>query len=273
MTGELRDPALVHALMVTGGLALFCWVASLLTRNYSWVDRIWSVALPGYVLWFASRAQFADARLDLMVALAVLWGARLSYNFWRKGGYTWKGEDYRWPALEAKIGVAKFQLLNATFIAPVQNAVLLALSLPAWVALRHAGAPLGILDGAAAAAFLAFFAGEVVADQQQWRFQKEKRARKARGEAGPEFVTTGLFSWSRHPNFFCEQAMWWAFYLFSIAAGAPLFNLALAGPIALVLIFQGSTAFTEKLTVEKYPAYAEYQRRVSRLWPIKLRSR
>jgi steroid 5-alpha reductase family enzyme len=204
-----------------------------------------------------------------MAVLTALWGARLTYNFARKGGYRPGSEDYRWPVLRERMGPVLFQVFNVTFVASYQNLILLLLALPAWAALERKGASLGPLDGAAAAGFLLFLAGETVADEQQWRFQTDKQARKARGEAPrAEFVTTGLFRWSRHPNFFCEQAMWWAIYLFSVAAGAGWLNPTIAGPVLLTLLFQGSTAFTERLSLAKYPAYAEYQRTTSRLLPM-----
>jgi steroid 5-alpha reductase family enzyme len=246
-----------------------CWLLSLVTRNYSQVDRFWSIAPPLYVIGFAAAAAGGDARLDLMAVLATLWGARLTYNFARKGGYRAGNEDYRWEAVRKKIGPVGFQILNATFIAPYQNLILLLLTVPAARALDHAGAPLGPLDAIAAAGFLLFLAGETVADQQQWRFQNAKRARKERGEAaGEDFITTGLFRFSRHPNFFCEMAIWWCFALFAPAAGAPVLDLAMLGALLLTLLFQGSTALTERLTLEKYPSYAEYQTRTSRLIPL-----
>jgi steroid 5-alpha reductase family enzyme len=268
------DEPLGIALIACGVIAFGCWLVSVVTRNYSQVDRVWSFALPAYVVWFAGRARFADARLDLMAVLAIAWGARLTYNFARKGGYRRGGEDYRWPALHKKIGEFRFQLLNATFIAPVQNAILLGLALPAWVALRHAGTPLNWIDGLAVGGFALFFTGEVIADQQQWRFQTDKHARKARGErVEAEFLTTGLFAYSRHPNFFCEQAMWWTFYVFAVAASAQWWNVSVVGAAALTALFQGSTAFTEQLTLAKYPAYAAYQKRVSRLLPLPSRGK
>src|SRR5205085_8291355 len=128
--------------------------------------------------------------------------------------------------------------------------------------------PLGGLDVLSALAFLLLLLGETVADEQQWRFQRDKRAARARGApVDPPFLTTGLFRYSRHPNFFCEQAMWWCVYLFSVAATGRWLNVGLVGPIVLTLLFQGSTAFTEELSLAKYPAYAGYQRRTSRLWP------
>lgn len=262
-------PALHVAVLACAGFAAFCWLLSIVTRNYSQVDRFWSIAPPIYAVWFASQAGFRDARLDLMAALAVLWGARLTYNFARKGGYRAGSEDYRWPVMRERLGPVGFQLLNATFIAPAQNAILLLLVLPASVALERRDTPLGPLDALAAAAFLLFLAGETVADQQQWRFQTDKAARRARGEPiAHEFLTTGLFRWSRHPNFFCEMAIWWAFALFAVAAGAPALNPSLAGAAVLTALFQGSTRLTEQLSLAKYPSYADYQRTTSRLLPL-----
>lgn len=255
---------LAAAVVACAALAALCWVLSLLTREHSWVDRVWSLAPVGYVAWFAAQTGFTDPRLVLMMILAAAWGARLTYNFARKGGYASGGEDYRWAVLRGMMPATLFQAFNLVFIAAYQNALLLLISLPAWAALREPLAPLGALDLVATAAFVLLLIGETVADQQQWDFQQAKR----RGEAvGPGFVTTGLFRCSRHPNFFCEQGQWWCFYLFSIAAGAGWLNLSLAGPVLLTLLFLGSTRFTESISMRRYPAYRDYQRRTSRLIP------
>jgi steroid 5-alpha reductase family enzyme len=239
---------------------------SLVTRDVSWVDRIWSLAPVGYVAWFASRARFADARLDLMLLLVAAWGLRLTYNFARKGGYRRGGEDYRWLVLRQKLGPLTFQLFNATFIAPFQNALLLAIALPAWAALAHP-APLASTDAAAAALFVAFLVGETIADQQQWRFHEDKAQRRAgEREIAQPFLTRGLFRYSRHPNFFCEMGMWWSFYLFGVA-GSGWLNATMGGAIVLTLLFQGSTRMTEQISLGKYPSYADYQRTTSRLIP------
>jgi steroid 5-alpha reductase family enzyme len=266
-------PSLHTALVACAVLAGGSWLLSLITGNVSWVDRLWSLAPIGYVAWFASRA-LGDPRLLVMLLLTAAWGVRLTYNFARKGGYRLQSEDYRWPILRERFGPLKFQLFNATFIAPFQNLLILGFTLPAWAALeprsgRMIGrpAPFGVTDLAAALLFVLFLAGETVADQQQWSFQREKAAGAARGEAiARPFLTTGLFRYSRHPNFFCEMAMWWSFYLFSVA-GSGWLNPSIAGVVVLTLLFQGSTAMTEQISLGKYPSYADYQRTTSRLIP------
>ena len=261
------DP-LISALWIAGGFALLCWVLSLITKEYSWVDRLWSITPPLFSVHFAGAASFEDARLNLMAGLTVLWGARLTYNFARKGGYKPGGEDYRWEEIQGKIGPVWFQLLNATFLAPFQNFLLLAIVLPSYAAFELRGTALNALDYLAAGLFVLFFLGESVADVQQWKFQTAKYAAIGRGETPrADFLTTGLFRYSRHPNFFCEQAMWWVYYLFSIAAGAGWLNWTIAGAAMLTALFQGSTWLTEKISVRKYPAYRDYQKTTSRLMP------
>lgn len=157
-------------LLVTCGIAaaafLFAWVASLVTGDYSWVDRLWSILPPVYVWVFAIAAGLADPRLNVMAVLVTVWGARLTFNFARKGGY--RGvEDYRWPILRARMSPAQFQVFNLLFISLYQNVIVLLIALPALTAYEHRSTPFGALDVAVAIAFLALLAGETIADQQQ----------------------------------------------------------------------------------------------------------
>jgi steroid 5-alpha reductase family enzyme len=264
---SMPDPLTVAigACAVLAGLSV---ALSIATREYSWVDRMWSIAPVLYVAWFAASAGRLEPRLVLMTALVAAWGVRLTYNFARKGGYSRGGEDYRWKELRHRMSPASFAVFNVLFISTFQNVLLLLLSLPARVAAREGPTPLGALDAAAAALFVAFLAGEIVADQQQWRFHSEKAARARNGlPEGQGFLSKGLFRYSRHPNFFCEQGLWWSFYLFGVAAGAAWLNVSILGPLILTALFHGSTRFTESISASKYPAYADYQRRTSRLIP------
>ncbi|CAO1636042.1 unnamed protein product [Parajaminaea phylloscopi] len=100
------------------------------------------------------------------------------------------------------------------------------------------------------------------------------------------FVTKGLWAWSRHPNFACEQLVWWLLYLFvpitfgpgllskAHSAGdafkyghALLIDYAILSPVAMSLLFAASTDFTEKMSLRKYPEYASYRKLVSPFSP------
>ncbi len=97
-------------------LAALAWIFSVISREYSWVDRLWPVCPPIYCLLVAAAADFDSARLNLMTVLIVLWGARLTFNYARKGGFRKGGEDYRWEVVREKLGPVRSQILNLTFI-------------------------------------------------------------------------------------------------------------------------------------------------------------
>ncbi|UYK40875.1 DUF1295 domain-containing protein [Microbacterium terricola] len=260
------DPLLL-VVVIAGAVCAFCWIASLITKDTSWVDRIWSIAPVVYVWVFAIAAitDEADAvRLVVMAVLVTAWGARLTFNFARKGGYTGM-EDYRWAVLRGRMKPWQFQLFNLFFIVLYQNALLVLISLPAYVAWLNP-TPFGMWDAVFAALFAAFLVGETVADQQQWDFHQEKA--KAGGHLEPGFLTTGVFAWSRHPNFFFEQAQWWAFYAIGAVAAGEWLNPSIVGAALLTVLFIGSTLFTESLTAAKYPAYAGYRKSTSMLVPL-----
>lgn len=256
------------AIALCAVVTFLCWLLSVIHRNYSQVDRIWSIVPIVYVGWFAYSAGFRDVRLNVMAVLVLLWGARLTFNFARKGGYKPGGEDYRWPVLQERLGPVKFQLFNATFIAPYQNLLLLLISLPAAVAFDHQ-TPFTGLDAVLALVFALALVGETIADQQQWNFHVDKQRKRDAGETITEpFLTKGLFRYSRHPNFFFEQTQWWCVYAFAVSASGTFVHLGLPGPVLLTLLFQGSSAFTESLTLAKYPSYAEYQKTTPRQFPL-----
>jgi len=260
------EPFIV-CLWILAAVCALTWVLSLITGEHSWVDRIWSVVPVVYVWVFAGSAGLQDARLNLMAVLVTLWGIRLTYNFTRKGGYAPGGEDYRWAFLRTTMTGWQFWLFNLFFIVIYQNILLFLITLPAWVAFDHR-TPLNGLDILLAVVFLAFLVGETVADQQQWNFQAWKKSESDAGRnPQPRFLQSGLFRFSRHPNFFFEQAQWWVLFLFGCVAAGSILQWTVVGPLLLTVLFIGSTIFTEKITLSRYPEYAEFQRRTSPVVP------
>lgn len=258
---------MTSCLCVLVGVCALTWGLSLVTGEHSWVDRIWSVVPVVYLWIFAAAAGLQDARLDLMAVLVTLWGARLTVNFARKGGYAPGGEDYRWAVLRGRMSRGAFALFALFFIVIYQNVLLLLIALPAWTAYQYR-TPLNGLDILCALAFLGFLVGESVADQQQWDFHRWKKAEIAAGrQPRPRFLQTGLFRCSRHPNFFFEQAQWWVVFLFGCVAAGSLLQWTVIGPLLLTGLFVGSTIFTESISLSRYPEYAVYQRRTSPIVP------
>src|SRR5574344_314705 len=274
-------------LYIAGGSALYCFVVGEITHNNSQMDKLWSLLPPIYV-WIIAIQGGMTPRLVVMACLATLWGIRLTFNFARKGAYHlkfWEGkEDYRWQVLRSKKEFQprwKWTLFNLFFISIYQNALVLLITLPA-LASVNSTAPFGWVDYLAAALMLAFLVYETVADEQQWRFQttkwslltSEKNLIDLPSPYNKGFNTVGLWSVSRHPNYFAEQGIWISFYLFSIGALALndpryIFNWSIAGALLLVVLFLGSSSFAEEISSSKYPEYANYKKKVSRFFPWK----
>jgi steroid 5-alpha reductase family enzyme len=259
---------LVIALCTTAGVCLFVWIASLITHDHSWVDRIWSIVPVAYVWIFAGAAGLGNSRLDVMAVLVTIWGARLTFNFARKGGYSGV-EDYRWEILRERMKRWQFEIFNFFFIVIWQNIILLLIALPAFTAYENRATPLNSWDVVVAVVFFGFTIYETAADQEQWNFQNWKKAERTAGrDPHPRFVQTGLWRFSRHPNFFAEQAQWWTLAFFGVVAAGSLLQWTFVGAFLLTTLFIGSTIFTESITKSRYPEYADYQARVSPIIPF-----
>ena len=258
---------LALTVIIAAAACAFAWIASLVTGDTSWVDRLWSIVPVIYVWVFAATANLSNVRLNVLAALVTVWGVRLTYNFARKGGYSGV-EDYRWAVLRSSMRPWQFQLFNLFFIVLYQNALLVLISLPAWTAYQHRSTAFGPLDALLTMLFLLFTFGETVADQQQWDFQQWKSAEVRAGRTpNPRFLQSGLFRFSRHPNYFFELAQWWVACFFGIVAARSFAEWTVIGPVLLTLLFVGSTRFTEQISLSHYPEYELFQRTTSAVIP------
>lgn len=260
------------------GVAGLCFVTSEITKNCSQVDKIWSLVPLIYGGIVAYQYGFSF-RVTVMFLLICLWGLRLTYNFSRRGAYTWPiwagEEDYRWailramPMFQSKLAWTSFNLF---FISLYQNTLILLFTLPILYASSAQNQSLSYIEWLAVLLFVVAVVLETVADEQQWRYQTEKHRRLAANEPLSEaqklgFVNTGLWGVVRHPNYLAEQLVWIAFYLIGAAATGHWFNWSIAGALLLLVLFQGSSDFSEKISAQKYPAYKAYQNSVGRFLP------
>ncbi|KAI1195610.1 hypothetical protein F5X97DRAFT_307821 [Nemania serpens] len=259
------------------------WVASEVNRNYSQVDRLWSLLPAFYNAHFAAWMHLnglPSQRVDLILFWSVLWSARLTFNYWRKGGYEIGSEDYRWEIIRKNCHPALFFIFNATFISFIQSILLYLLAAPTYIVLLASNIEpnIGMADLLFATAELGLVLSEWFSDQQQWDYQTAKKeyqktARIPQGcthtqeDLDRGFVTSGMWAYCRHPNFTAEQTIWFLLYQWSCYAGNVLYSWAGMGPLFLVMLFQGSTWLTELLTAGKYPEYKAYQRQVGVLLP------
>lgn len=250
-----------------------CFLLGEITKNYSQIDKVWSL-VPIYVAWYVCYSAEFNTRTIIMAILVTIWGLRLTYNFSRKGGYSiyfWKGEeDYRWKEVRKSITLFKsnfnWSLFNLLFICFYQMGLIFLFTLPI-LAAWQGNSELNNFDYLIAAFMLLFILTETIADQQQYNFQTKKYKKinlgeKLDGEFEDGFISSGLWKYSRHPNFASEQLIWITYYFFSVNATGKFINWSIIGCLLLIILFYNSAKFSEGISDKKYPKYKEYQKRV-----------
>ncbi|EXJ77368.1 hypothetical protein A1O3_09594 [Capronia epimyces CBS 606.96] len=279
---------LVTAVAFSLALAPVFLLVSEVNKNYSQVDRVWSILPTIYNLHYALYARLAGlrtTRLDVAAAISVVWTTRLTYNYFRKGGYSVGSEDYRWAIVKEHIGPAVFFVFNVLFISLYQSLLLFSVTTPTYVLLLtqrlatySPQTPSWDWKDTLAGSIILFCIGiSFVADQQQWNYHLAKAdyQKQAKVPVGYEradldrgFLIKGLFAYSRHPNFAAEQGVWVTLYLWSCLATKTWYNWSGTGAVLYLLLFQGSTWLTELLSSGKYPEYKIYQERVAKFLPL-----
>jgi steroid 5-alpha reductase family enzyme len=250
---------------------ILCFTAGLITRNYSQVDRLWSILPVVYAgIWLPAYS--SNPRYLIASALVLLWGTRLTVNFALKGGYAFSfrkgftGEDYRWDYLQQKIGSrVRFELFNLLFISTYQLVLIFLFTYP----LYHYGRITGSItrtEYVLYALHALLLLSETISDSQQLRFYRRRDASPwselHRYQLG--FNTFGFWKYSRHPNYVCEIGQWVIVYLY-LAAASGTHHWSMAGALLLMGLFAGSTAFTERITSGKYPEYTRW-RQMTSVW-------
>jgi steroid 5-alpha reductase family enzyme len=291
------DEVFRYFLLACNGIALFIWLLTLITQNFSQMDRLWPI-LPMVYSWaflYTAKTSTKPAdtnRLALISFLITIWGVRLAYIFWRRGYYKWEHEDHRWEFVKKRFDYPNkklgFHIFNFFFMAFMQNWILLGYALPMWYIQTTSQEPINKADFAVAFVYLIFYTIEAVADEQQWSFQSKKhdwlKNKKTSKYTKLEvedfergFLVKGLFKYCRHPNYFGDIFLWFAVYLFTVSSQleslsksfqiSSLFNYSMFSALLMTGLFKRSVAVTEKIQAKKYPEYAEYQKQIGRLLP------
>ena len=257
--GDHHPIAVAFAADIAATLAIFAF--SFAFGNSSFYDAYWSVAPPLIALWFviAPGSNGVGMRQGLVVALVVLWSVRLTFN-WARG---WSGldhEDWRYVDMRNRAGRIGYWFVSLLALHGMPTAIVFLGLLPLWPALASGTRPLGWLDGAAAAVTLAGVAFEFFADNALRRFRLSKPPADA-------ILESGLWAWSRNPNYLGEMLFWVGLALFSFAAAGFVWWAWLGAPAMVAMFLGTSIPMKEARMLARRPAYAERQRRVSLVIP------
>ncbi len=252
--------ALGGAAVAVAALMVGTWLVSLVLRNASIVDITWGLGFVVVAWVSALRADAASGAASVLVAMVTVWGLRLGvYLFWRNHG---NGEDYRYVAMRRRWG-KRFWLISLATVFVLQGVLMWIVSLPVQVA--HVGdARDGALAGVALVIGLALYAigllFEVVGDAQLARF-------KADPTNEGKVMRSGLWRYTRHPNYFGDACVWWGVGIVAQAVTGTWW--ALLGPLVMniLLLRVSGVALLERSLRKRKPDYAEYVRTTSAFVP------
>jgi len=247
--------AILCVLAAIAALALIGWIISVARRNVGIVDSLWSLFFLLAVVTFDWANTASGPRAALLIGMVTFWALRLSgYITWRNHG---EPEDRRYQAIRAA-NEPGF-VWKSLFIVFVLQGVLAAIVATPLVVGIASTAPLNIVDAFGVALWAFGFAFEAIGD---WQLAQFKGDPANRGRV----MDTGLWRFTRHPNYFGEATLWWGFYLVAVAAGAwwTIFSPLL---MTFLLLKVSGVRLLEKDIGERRPAYRDYIARTSAFFP------
>lgn len=258
----MAEALVVNALLALAGM-LFLWRVAVRIGDVSFIDAVWGggMGVLGLASWL--QALHPSPRATLVMAMTLLWGARLALHLYTR----WKasGEDPRYAKILGKAKARGYFASAALKRVFGPQAVLLFVTcLPAQLGVLASGSGgIGPLAMAGAALWLIGMVFETVGDLQLRRFRADPAS------AG-KVLDTGLWRYTRHPNYFGDTCVWWGIWLASAEAGWPVALAGLVGPVfvTFTLTRWSGKPMLEAGMAERRPGYADYVKRTSGFVPM-----
>lgn len=236
---------------------VFTFIFSLIFKNASVYDPYWSVQPPVIIVAFAIGRQLTSLGILLIVVVS-FWALRLTANW----AYTFANlnhQDWRYSMLNEKTGIF-YPIINFIGIHMVPTLVVYGCILPAVYAIRE-----GLCANIASILFLCLSLCAAtlqgIADIEMHKFRKNRTS---------AFIRTGLWKYSRHPNYLGEILMWWGVGLAVVCAAPHAWYLA-AGALANTVLFLAVSIPMADRRQSRKEGFAEYKKQTRMLLPIKKR--
>ncbi|HVK23404.1 MAG TPA: DUF1295 domain-containing protein [Actinokineospora sp.] len=248
---------LVITLVVTLAVMVAAFAISVSRRKYDTIDTVWGLGFAVVAVVTFALSDGAIAYRLVLTALTVIWGVRLAVHLHlRNHG---KPEDRRYAAIEAKAkGNPKAHMFRVVFL--TQAAILWFVSAPVQLG-QYGQDSFGVLAYLGVALWVVGFAFETVGDWQLSRFKADPASKG-------KVLDTGLWRFTRHPNYFGDACVWWGLYL--IACHSWVGAATLPAPILMTFLLAKGTGkpMTEKHLSSSRPGYADYAARTSGFFPL-----
>lgn len=238
----------LNGFLVSMAFLTLLWLISVFLKNASIIDPFWGTGFIILAIYYQYATQSYNNLSWLLVGLVILWGARLSiYLLWRNMG---KGEDYRYQQFRKDYGPKRYWWFSFFQVFLLQGVIMSIVALPVLGSLvptrNFTLSPLmwfGLLF------WLIGFIFEAGGDYQMARFKRTKKS--------GDLLNTGLWRYTRHPNYFGNAMIWWGIGLFSVSNG---YYLPLLGPILMnfLLLRVSGVSMLERSLKTKKSGYDDY---------------
>jgi len=247
-----------QAALIILAFVTLLWIWSVFIKNVSIVDIFWGVGFVIVNTFYVYMSGELNARKIWTLILVSIWGLRLAiYLAYRNIG---KGEDFRYQEFRKNYGPKRYWWFSffQTFL--LQGILIMIISLPLLgIHSSSSAGNLNLLDYIGIVVWIIGFTFEAGGDYQLAQF---KRDTKNKGKV----LNTGFWKYTRHPNYFGDSAVWWAYAIFSIAAGS--YWQIIGALIMTVLILKISgVSLLEKTLKETKPQYREYIQKTNSFLP------
>jgi len=244
----------LYAATVLSGVLLSLWIISILIGRVSFIDAFWGVGF--VVVAWAAASQLVEIgpMQTVVLVLVTLWGLRLGLYLLRR--FLRDGEDSRYVRMtKGKEGVSR-HIFTLWFVFGLQGALMLIISAPLVSAMAQPSAQLDLFAYAGIALWVvgAFF--EWIGDLQLSRF-------KADPNSEGKVLDTGLWAWTRHPNYFGDTCVWWGIWL----VGHDLTVIFAPAVMTFLLMKWSGVPLLEKGLKKRRPGYEDYIKRTSSFFP------
>ena len=238
-------PSYLQGLYCLLAFGFLGWVISVIRSNVTHVDSMWSLFFVIALLVYIAAAPLTTNRTMLVMALIIIWALRLCIYLTKRN---WSPhEDHRYVAIRKNNQPFWIKSLYIVFV--LQAVLAWIISLPL-LGISTSFNPFSWLDYLGLALWIFGFVCEVLGDWQLARF-------KASSANAGKVLNTGLWRFSRHPNYFGECCTWWGYYFMAVAAGA-WWSFPAPLLMTLLLLKVSGVALLEKDIAERRPAYLNY---------------
>ena len=239
-------------------LVTLLWIWSVFIKNVSIVDVFWSIGFVVVNAFYIFMTGELNARKVLVLTLVSIWGLRLAiYLAYRNIG---KGEDFRYQEFRRNYGSKRYWWFSffQTFL--LQGGLIMIISLPLLgISSSASSGDLNVLDYLGVVVWLIGFVFEAGGDFQLMRFKKNI-------ENKGKVLNTGFWKYTRHPNYFGDSAVWWAYAIFSIAAGS-YWQIIGSIIMTLLIIKISGVSLLEKTLKNTKPQYSDYIEKTNSFFP------